>query len=161
MQTARIQHLEGLLMSTGLSSMSQAPFSWSTPTTSELAPFQTELPNQLQVMRPSPEPPVWTTGVIAYEPSPTDLSSNSVITSLRRSSSSSTHPESTKGHQPSPMNAHSQSPGGPGPEDMRGRRSERAAMKDSAMEIQVSMSGMELDGLFAGARREEAGGMRW
>jgi hypothetical protein len=159
MHGARIRHLEALLMSTGFHSMPlTAPFSWTGPTPGP-GPFQPELPTQLEVMRPSPEPPVWPTGMIGYEPSPMDLSSNPVSVNFRRSSSLSTS-ESLDLQHSSPRDT--QSPGGTGSDEKRGRQREKTR-KGSAMDIQVSMDSMDLDPMFAGAtrRNEEAGGMRW
>jgi len=158
MQAARIQHLEALLMSTGFNSMPSAPFSWSGPPSGS-GPFQADLPTQLEVMRPSPEPPVWSGGMIGYDDSPPELSSNSVVTAFRRSSSLSTGEDSAEGQYISP--ADMQSPDAVGSEEKRGRQMERILRKDPSADIQVSLSGMDLDSMFGAPREDETGRLRW
>ncbi len=154
-QRAKIDHLESFMTSMGFNTIPPAPFLWSGSTGDR--PYQPDLQMQLEVMRPSPEPPVWNPSMIAYEPSPsTGLSSISVSGHhLRRSSSLSL--ESVEEQNSSPMDDTS-----PDSEEKRGRQMDRAPRKDSALDIQVSMGGMDLDVMFGGVRREEeAGGMRW
>lgn len=158
LQAARIQHLEALLASTG---MAQPSFSW--PTGPAMTPFNgidgshlATLPeHQLEVMRPSPEsasplPTPWHTGradLMAYEPSP---HSSASANDFRRSSSLSTS-ESIEGdlrHVGLKL-----SPGEHASPIMEEFTSPHPARKLSDVELQMSMSGMDIDAMF-GARRE-------
>lgn len=158
LQAARIQHLEALLASTG---MAQPSFSWPggpamTPFNGIEGPHLATLPeHQLEVMRPSPEsasplPAPWQTGradLMAYDPSP---HSSTSVNDFRRSSSLSTS-ESIEGDLKNV--GFKLSPGGNTSPIMEEFTSPHPARKLSDVELQMSMSGMDIDAMF-GARRE-------
>jgi hypothetical protein len=158
LQAARIQHLESLLASTGIT---QPSFSW--PTGPAMTPFNglegshlATLPeHQLEVMRPSPEsasplPGTWQTGradLMAYEPSPRSSAS---ANDFRRSSSLSTS-ESLEGDLK--QAGFKLSPGDHASPILEEFTSPHPTRKLSDVELQMSMSGMDIDAMF-GARRE-------
>jgi hypothetical protein len=149
LQAARIQHLESLL-----GYQQDAP--WQMDSTFD--PSRPDLPlADLEVMRPSPEPETRPLGfynpfsndaaLSAFGPSPATLSSGSVTNDFRRSASLSGSGSIGSG---SPMD-----------DEMRGRQAARPDRRESAAEIRMGMSGMDLDAMFGGIRREGDGGIRW
>jgi hypothetical protein len=99
-------------------------------------------PSQLEMMRPSPEPEQL---VEPFQLAPGDyrrsISSDS-SGALAQSASDVSPAESSRG------------------EESRGRQRDRPVRKNTDMELQMSMSGMDLDTMFT-RREEDNGGMRW
>jgi hypothetical protein len=165
-QAARIQQLEALL---GYQPQSSVPHTWSGGVVHDhynaTERFPQPVTHRLEVMRPSPEPEVrpfndefyntfQQNGMPAFEPSPGHMSNE-----FRRSSSLS-NSASFEGHgsgsKSSPLEPSIIEEG-----DNRGRQMVRNVRKESDADIQMGMSGMDLDAMFAGRRAEGTGGMRW
>ncbi|WRT64567.1 uncharacterized protein IL334_001499 [Kwoniella shivajii] len=197
MQSNRISQLEGMLMNFGVNPALQPP----PVTTAQSSLFWMgdgqQNPNpmgdqptfdlsggqQLEVMRPSPEPDrpfsfehmnldarIWGNTLtntmnnpqnsvqdvlMSYEPSPNTASSAS-INKLRRSSESVSSAASFEGEGTENLDRVSPTSINMSNSDVRGRQRERTVRKDSQVELQMSMSG-----LLSGVREEHDNGLRW